>query len=67
MKIPDLFSLSRTLFLPAPGQRGMLVTHARGRMRKKVMKFPDAQAALAWCEEHGAGFVYWPVQTVQRN
>jgi hypothetical protein len=51
----------------APGQRGILVTHARGRLRKRVMKFPDAKAALAWREANRAGLVYWPLAMPDNN
>jgi hypothetical protein len=50
---------SQTLFLPAPGKRGILVTHRRGRTTAKVMQFPCSHAALTWCERRRAGLVYY--------
>jgi hypothetical protein len=55
----DPFSQSQTLFLPSPGTVGILVTRRRGRQSAKPMHFPGSHAALTWCEEHRAAFVYF--------
>jgi hypothetical protein len=53
------FSQRKTLFLPAPGTQGLLVTRVGERFKTRAMKFRDAHAALTWCEKHRAGLVYY--------
>ncbi len=55
----DPASQRQTLFLPAPGKQGILVTHRRRRTTAKAMRFAGSQAALTWCEKHRAGLVYF--------
>ena len=55
----DPASQRQTLFLPAPGKQGILVTQHRRRKAAKAMQFADSHAALTWCEEHRAGLVYF--------
>jgi hypothetical protein len=53
------FSQRQTLFLPAPGIQGLLVTRTADSFKTRAMKFKNAQAALTWCEQHRAGLVYY--------
>jgi hypothetical protein len=55
----DPASQRQTLFLPAPGRQGILITYRRRRTTAKPMQFAGSHAALTWCEEHRAGFVYF--------
>lgn len=45
----------------------MLVTHARGRMRSRAMRFSSPHAALDWCLEHDAGLVMTRAEDPARN
>jgi len=54
----DPASQRQTLFLPAPGKRGILVTQHRRRTTAKAMRFASSRAALTWCEDHHASLVY---------
>jgi hypothetical protein len=49
----------KTLFLAMPGRVGVLVTEAKGKRRKRTMRFKDGCAALRWCEANGATLVYF--------
>jgi len=53
------FSQSQTLFLPFPGQAGVLVRQRRGKRTAKPLQFPSSVAALAWCEKHRTNLVYF--------
>lgn len=55
----DPSSQRQTLFLPAPGKHGILVTQHRRRTTAKALRFASSHAALTWCEEHRAGLVYF--------
>jgi len=60
MKIPLHFEQSKkTLFVPAPGTRAILVTEKAGRRRQRVMRFKDAHAALDWAIAQSATFLYF--------
>jgi len=55
---PDPSAQSKTLFLPAPGELGTLVTLARGKHSARVMRFKGPHAALDWCLTNRAGLVF---------
>lgn len=55
----DPFSQSKTLFLPAPGVRGILVARQGAGFTRRSKKFTGASAALKWCEEKRIGLVYF--------
>lgn len=57
----------KTLFSSAPGRVGVLVTEAKGKRRKRVIRFKDGCAALRWCEANGATLVYMPAAPVRWN
>lgn len=62
------FSQPKTLFLPAPGTLGILVTHRAGRFTSKAKRFASPRAALAWCLSHRAALVFWwPAGVPQLN
>ena len=62
---PDLLSgfdpsgQTETLFLPAPGKTGMLVSKRRGRRAAEPLQFRSAAAALAWCQQRRVNLVYF--------
>jgi len=49
---------AKTLFLPAPGTVGTLVVMTP-RPSKKTRRFPNAGAALAWCERNRVNLVFF--------
>jgi hypothetical protein len=50
-----------TLFCEAPGKMGFLVEQGKdGRNKRKVMRFKDGHAALAWCEANRVCLIYMP-------
>jgi hypothetical protein len=68
MKIPLHFEQSKkTLFVPAPGTRAILVTLKAGRRRQRVMEFKDVHAALDWAIAQSAAFVYFHGPDVTHN
>lgn len=52
----------KTLFCEAPGRTGVLVSQENGKNKRKVMRFKNAQAALAWCEPNRVCLVYMPAE-----
>jgi len=63
----DPFSQPKTLFLPAPGTDGFLVTRRGKGFSSKAKRFADAHAALDWCQKHCASLIFWPVADAARN
>jgi hypothetical protein len=63
----DPFSQPKTLFLPAPGKVGILVTRTAKSMRSRPKRFMNAHAALAWCQENSAALVFYPVADPSNN
>lgn len=50
--------MRRTVFY-IEGQSSALLMTRRGRgYRERVLQIASAEAALAWCQQHGAGLVY---------
>lgn len=50
---------TKTLYLPKPGQHGLLVEYPDGRRRSTGLKFRDAHEALDWCDAHAANLCYY--------
>lgn len=51
---------SRTLFLPAPGVLGILVTERAGRATAEEQReFSSATAAISWCLESRVNLVFY--------
>jgi hypothetical protein len=63
----DPFAQPKTLFLPAPGTRGILVTRSGSRFRSQIKRFEGPQAALTWCIDHQVGLVFWHVMACDRR
>ncbi|MDB6122747.1 MAG: hypothetical protein JWQ71_1740 [Pedosphaera sp.] len=63
----DPFSQQQTLFLPAPGNEGVLLTKKGKTFKSHRKKFTDSQAALAWCEKTRTGLVFFPPNTITHN
>lgn len=61
------FSQSKTLFLPAPGRLGFLVTRKGRRHSAVPMRFASAHAALTWCDSHRAAMVYFFGESAKAN
>jgi hypothetical protein len=57
----------KTLFCEAPGKVAVLVSMVRGRNKRKVLRFQNAQAALAWCEKKQICFIFMPSPQVDQN
>ena len=65
-KLPGLSGHSKILFVNEGNPVAMLVIHTAGRHRTAAMKFPQAEAALAWCRHNAAMLIYCPV-ALERN
>lgn len=52
---------TKTMFYTEGNPAALLVTTLAGRRRKESMTFPTAEAALAWCREHGSNLFYTAV------
>jgi len=50
---------SKTLFLPAPGKLGVLVSKRGRRRAAEPMQFPSAAAALTWCQAQRVNLVFF--------
>ena len=50
---------TETLFLPAPGTSGVLVTKRRGRRAAVPRQFASAAAALSWCQARRVNLVFF--------
>lgn len=51
---------SRTLFLPAPGTEGILITQRNGRdAAEERREFGSATAAISWCLESRVNLVFY--------
>jgi hypothetical protein len=53
------FSQRKTLFLPSPGQAGVLVETVNGRQRARNKKFTSPGTALEWCIKHRGNLVFF--------
>jgi hypothetical protein len=53
---------TETLFLPAPGKLGILVSKRRGRRTARELPFTGAAAALRWCQRRRVNLVYFHSQ-----
>ena len=65
--VPGNVFFGRTMFYDSATALAILVTNNRGRMSQQVKKFPDAQAALAWCLEHRVSFCYVATPDPKQN
>ena len=63
---PDFSGQSKILFFNEGNPVAVLLTRIAGKHKTKPMKFPQAEAALAWCRDSGAMMVYCPV-ALSRN
>lgn len=57
---PDFSGQSKILFVTEGNPIALLLTHLAGRRRSSPMKFPRAEAALAWCRRKGVMMLYCP-------
>lgn len=69
MSIPDFSDNMETpmLVLQPPGQTGLLVERVDKRRRTTLKQFPNAHAALDWCEQERILFLYMPAPDVSGN
>jgi len=51
-----------TLFYNEGNSFALLITKKCGKRGQSIMAFQKAEAALDWCRNHGATFVYLPVR-----
>ncbi len=63
---PD-FHQGKTVFLPAPGKKGIVVTNRNGRRRSKPVRFNGPHAALDWAIANAAMLVYIPGLDPSKN
>ena len=66
-QFPPLDDQTRTLFLPSPGTRGILVQQKAGKRVAVARRFPGSGAAMAWCESTKTALVYWPTHPARDN
>ena len=57
----------KTLFMAAANPQAVLVTRLGKRMRRRLLDFPDAHAALDWCLNRRATFVLLPRRALLEN
>jgi hypothetical protein len=58
---------SKTLFLPAPGKLGVLVSQRGRRRAAEPLQFASAAAALAWCVKHRVNLVFFHNSIAEAN
>lgn len=50
----------KTVFMTAGNSSAIIATRTGKKMRRRMVKFPDAHAALDWCLDRRATFVLVP-------
>lgn len=69
MNIPDFTAgmAAPLLISTPPGKLALLVEQTGKRRRASAKKFPNAHAALDWCERERTTFIYLPAPDHSEN
>ncbi|MGA2178822.1 MAG: hypothetical protein ABSH15_04485 [Verrucomicrobiota bacterium] len=64
-RIFNTVTITKTMFYFEGNPVASLVTNKGGLRQERVMEFPQAEAALAWCRQHACTFVFSPVDLLK--